>query len=239
MEDVKSIVSLFVAEVDGVYIVLGVFDGHGRFQATLHYKERIHEPFYVRAEEVTESSDFKKHHLPLACIQKIMKADEDVHMISAEAPFVFAKACEDHQSKSDDCFAHVLMTDLLKKLDCIQTNDKKALLDIAVGPPIAMLKEYQNNSEANKTTFPLGWFHTGHIGYLDKDGYLFLIDRIKESIHIGGEKISPSKVDAVLLSLPTVVQAMAFGIVNEQYDEEMNVVVVLQENMMVLLMKII
>ncbi|GLJ15614.1 hypothetical protein SUGI_0256670 [Cryptomeria japonica] len=81
---------------------------------------------------------------------------------------------------------------------------------------LTVIKEYQNNSEANKTTFPLGWFHTGHIGYLDKDSYLFLIGRIEESIHTGGEKISPSKVDAVLLSLLAVVQAMAFGIVNEQ-----------------------
>ncbi|GLJ56396.1 hypothetical protein SUGI_1222550 [Cryptomeria japonica] len=104
---------------------------------------------------------------------------------------------------------------------------------------LTIIKEYQNNSEANKTTFPLGWFTTNNIGYLDKDGYLFLIGRIKESIHIRGEKISPSEVDAVLLSLLAVVQAMAFGILNEQYDEEMNVAMVLQEKMMVLLMKII
>ncbi|GLJ15618.1 hypothetical protein SUGI_0256760 [Cryptomeria japonica] len=234
-----------------------------------------------------------------------MKADEDVCMIFAEAPFVFAKACEDHQSKGDDVFCPCFNIGFVEEvgnfvefggfvaehvgdqkiaifygikesgqriLDCIQTNDKKVLLDIAVGLPTAILKamiligersplegslgpettsgkvcicgltvikEYQNNSEANKTTFPLGWFHTSNIGYLDKDGYLFLIGRIKESIHIGGEKISPSEVDAVLLSLLAVVQAMAFGILDEQYDEEMNVTMVLQENMMVLLMKII
>eukprot|EP00262_Sarcandra_glabra_P012515 TRINITY_DN3251_c0_g1_i1.p1 TRINITY_DN3251_c0_g1~~TRINITY_DN3251_c0_g1_i1.p1 ORF type:complete len:176 (-),score=26.39 TRINITY_DN3251_c0_g1_i1:267-794(-) len=45
-------------------------------------------------QEIEQINDFKNHNLPLARIKKIMKADEDVRMISAEAPFVFAKACE-------------------------------------------------------------------------------------------------------------------------------------------------
>jgi nuclear transcription factor Y, gamma len=44
--------------------------------------------------EIDQTNDFKNHSLPLARIKKIMKADEDVRMISAEAPVVFAKACE-------------------------------------------------------------------------------------------------------------------------------------------------
>ncbi|XVF78017.1 hypothetical protein PTKIN_Ptkin14bG0094300 [Pterospermum kingtungense] len=45
-------------------------------------------------QEIEQTSDFKNHSLPLARIKKIMKADEDVRMISAEAPVIFAKACE-------------------------------------------------------------------------------------------------------------------------------------------------
>ncbi|PON77287.1 Nuclear transcription factor Y subunit C [Parasponia andersonii] len=45
-------------------------------------------------QEIEQVNDFKNHHLPLARIKKIMKADEDVRMISAEAPILFAKACE-------------------------------------------------------------------------------------------------------------------------------------------------
>ncbi|URD82577.1 Nuclear transcription factor Y subunit [Musa troglodytarum] len=44
--------------------------------------------------EIEQATDFKNHSLPLARVKKIMKADEDVHMISADAPVVFAKACE-------------------------------------------------------------------------------------------------------------------------------------------------
>ncbi|KAA8540675.1 hypothetical protein F0562_024406 [Nyssa sinensis] len=45
-------------------------------------------------QEIEQVNDFKNHQLPLARIKKIMKADEDVRMISAEAPILFAKACE-------------------------------------------------------------------------------------------------------------------------------------------------
>ncbi|KAL5543747.1 hypothetical protein UlMin_007531 [Ulmus minor] len=45
-------------------------------------------------QEIERTNDFKNHSLPLARIKKIMKADEDVRMISAEAPVIFAKACE-------------------------------------------------------------------------------------------------------------------------------------------------
>ncbi|GLJ37630.1 hypothetical protein SUGI_0764390 [Cryptomeria japonica] len=94
-----------------------------------------------------------------------------------------------------------------------------------------VIKGYQNNPEANQTALQFGWFHTGHINYLDKERYLFLIGRIKESIHCRGEKISPLEVVVVLFSLLVVAQVVACGIPDEQYDEEENVVVVCQENM--------
>merc|ERR1712159_101328 len=47
-----------------------------------------------KVQEIVTSTDFKTQHLPLARIKKIMKSDEDVRMISAEAPVLFAKACE-------------------------------------------------------------------------------------------------------------------------------------------------
>ncbi|KAF2320400.1 hypothetical protein GH714_027399 [Hevea brasiliensis] len=78
------------------------------------------------------------------------------------------------------------------------------------GPNVT--KGYKNNPEANKVAFQFGWFHTGDVGYLDSDGYLHLVGRIKELINRGGEKISPIEVDAVLLSHPDITQAVAFGV---------------------------
>lgn len=85
---------------------------------------------------------------------------------------------------------------------------------------------YKNNPEANKAAFLFGWFHTGDIGYMDSDGYVHLVGRIKELINRGGEKISPVEVDAVLLSHPEVAQAVTFGVPDEKYGEEVNCAVI-------------
>ncbi|KAG8044177.1 hypothetical protein GUJ93_ZPchr0040g33534 [Zizania palustris] len=57
-------------------------------------QQQLREFWASQMEEIEQATDFKNHSLPLARIKKIMKADEDVRMISAEAPVVFAKACE-------------------------------------------------------------------------------------------------------------------------------------------------
>lgn len=86
------------------------------------------------------------------------------------------------------------------------------------GPNVT--KGYKNNPEANKSAFQFGWFHTGDLGYLDSHGYLHLVGRIKELINRGGEKISPIEVDAVLISHPEIAQAVAFGVPDDKYGEE-------------------
>ncbi|OWM85326.1 hypothetical protein CDL15_Pgr028113 [Punica granatum] len=95
------------------------------------------------------------------------------------------------------------------------------------GPNVT--KGYKNNPEANKQAFQFGWFHTGDLGYLDSDGYLHLVGRIKELINRGGEKISPIEVDAVLISHPDVAQAVAFGVPDDKYGEEINCAVIPRE----------
>ncbi|XP_043723086.1 probable CoA ligase CCL9 [Telopea speciosissima] len=95
------------------------------------------------------------------------------------------------------------------------------------GPNVT--KGYKNNPEANKAAFSFGWFHTGDIGFMDSEGYLHLVGRIKELINRGGEKISPIEVDAVLLSHPEVAQAVAFGVPDDKYGEEINCAIIPRE----------
>ncbi|XP_042503932.1 probable CoA ligase CCL9 [Macadamia integrifolia] len=90
-------------------------------------------------------------------------------------------------------------------------------------------KGYKNNPEANKAAFSFGWFHTGDIGFMDSEGYLHLVGRIKELINRGGEKISPIEVDAVLLWHPEVAQAVAFGVPDDKYGEEINCAIIPRE----------
>ncbi|HJZ79872.1 MAG TPA: acyl--CoA ligase [Pyrinomonadaceae bacterium] len=87
---------------------------------------------------------------------------------------------------------------------------------------------YEGNAEANAESFTNGWFRTGDQGYLDQDGYLTLVGRIKELINRGGEKISPREIDEVLLTHPAVAEAVCFGIPDRVYGEGVAAAVVLK-----------
>jgi acyl-CoA synthetase (AMP-forming)/AMP-acid ligase II len=88
---------------------------------------------------------------------------------------------------------------------------------------------YENNPDANAKSFTDGWFRTGDQGFLDADGYLHLVARIKELINRGGEKISPREIDEVLLAHPAVAEAVCFGVPHGTWGEEVEAAVVLRE----------
>src|SRR6202171_1600070 len=71
---------------------------------------------------------------------------------------------------------------------------------------------YENNPQANASSFTRGWFRTGDLGLLDDNGYLTLLSRIKELINRGGEKIAPREIDEALESHPSVSEAVSFGV---------------------------
>ncbi|CAB4388673.1 unnamed protein product [Rhizophagus irregularis] len=90
---------------------------------------------------------------------------------------------------------------------------------------------YLNNPSANKSSFTKdGWFRTGDQGKLDKDGYLYLTGRIKELINRGGEKISPLEIDSVLLSHPSISEAVSFAVPDEMYGQEVHAAVILKKD---------
>ncbi len=94
------------------------------------------------------------------------------------------------------------------------------------GPNV--IRGYENNPEANATSFTDGWFRTGDQGFLDANGYLTLVGRLKELINRGGEKISPREIDEVLLSHPAIAEAVCFGVPHPTWGEEVEAVVVLR-----------
>ncbi len=96
------------------------------------------------------------------------------------------------------------------------------------GPNV--IEGYENNPEANAASFTDGWFRTGDQGYLDRDGYLTLVGRIKELINRGGEKVSPREVDEVLLAHPAIAEAVCFGVPHPTWGEEVAAAVVLRES---------
>jgi len=85
------------------------------------------------------------------------------------------------------------------------------------GPKV--FKGYWKNAEATAEAMKGGWFHTGDIGTLDEDGYLFIIDRKKDMILSGGENIASLEVERVLYELPEILEAAVVGIPHPKWLE--------------------
>ena len=94
------------------------------------------------------------------------------------------------------------------------------------GPTIT--RGYDNDAAANEAAFRDGWFRTGDLGYLDRDGYLFIVGRIKDVINRGGQKVAPGEVEEALLSHPDVVEAVAFPVSHRRLGEDVAAAVVLR-----------
>ena len=95
------------------------------------------------------------------------------------------------------------------------------------GPSV--IDAYENNPEANSTSFVDGWFRTGDQGIIDPDGYLRLLARLKELINRGGEKIAPMEIGEVLRKHPAVAEAVCFGVPHPTWGEEVAAAVVLRQ----------
>jgi long-chain acyl-CoA synthetase len=94
-----------------------------------------------------------------------------------------------------------------------------------------ILKGYFKNREATEIAFRSGWFHTGDIGYRDKDGYFFIVDRKSDMIIRGGENIYPREIDEVLYQHPAVAAAATIGVSDPLYGEEVAAFVVLKDGL--------
>nr|MDJ0894674.1 condensation domain-containing protein [Alphaproteobacteria bacterium] len=86
---------------------------------------------------------------------------------------------------------------------------------------------YDADPAANEAAFSNGWLRTGDLGYLDEDGYLFLVGRTSEIINRGGQKVAPREVEDVLLTCPDVAQAVVFAVPHERLGEDVAAAAVL------------
>ncbi len=88
---------------------------------------------------------------------------------------------------------------------------------------------YWRDEEATAAAFAGGWFHTGDIGVRDDDGYLFIVDRLKDMIVSGGENIASSEVERVLYEHASVVEAAVVGRPDDRWGETPVAFVVLRD----------
>ena len=87
---------------------------------------------------------------------------------------------------------------------------------------------YWNNSVASIETLRGGWLHTGDLGYMDEDGFVYLVDRKKDMIISGGENVYSREVEEALMSHDSVNDVAVIGIADEKWGEMVTAVVVLK-----------
>jgi len=88
-----------------------------------------------------------------------------------------------------------------------------------------VMKGYWRNPEATAATIRNGWLDTGDMGYLDDNGYLFIMDRSKDMIISGGENIYPREIEEVLIRHPAVREVSVIGVPDSKWGEAIKAIV--------------
>jgi long-chain acyl-CoA synthetase len=93
----------------------------------------------------------------------------------------------------------------------------------------SVIRGYWNRPDATAETFVDGWLLTGDVAYLDAEGYLFIVDRLKDLVIRGGENIGCGTVEAALLEHPDISEASVYGVPDERLGEEVGATVHAEE----------
>ena len=98
----------------------------------------------------------------------------------------------------------------------------------ARGPGV--MKGYWNNPEQTNATLNDGWVRTGDSAYMDKDGFIFVVDRVKDMIISGGENVYSAEVENAIAQHPSVASCAVIGIPDPQWGESVHAVVVVKKD---------
>lgn len=117
------------------------------------------------------------------------------------------------------------------ELRIVSTDGQQVATDelgeIAVRGP-SLMQSYWQRPEETAQAIREGWFHTGDIGRIDAEGYVYIVDRIKDMVNVGGHKVYPSEVEAVFSRHPAVQEVAVYGIGSATMGEQVCASVVLR-----------
>jgi fatty-acyl-CoA synthase len=92
-----------------------------------------------------------------------------------------------------------------------------------------MMRGYWNMPDETAEALRGGWMHTGDVGRVDADGYLYVMDRLKDMIVSGGENVYPRAVEDVLFAHPSIADAAVIGVPDDRWGETVKAIVVLRD----------
>ena len=124
---------------------------------------------------------------------------------------------------------------------CVPNTEAK-IVDLATGAELGIgergeicvrgpqvMRGYLNRPDATGAAIePDGWFHTGDVGYVDEDGYCYVVDRVKELIKYNAYQVAPAELEAVLLAHPAIADAAVIPSPDERTGEVPKAFVVLK-----------
>ncbi len=99
-----------------------------------------------------------------------------------------------------------------------------------VGRGPALMPGYYKRPDLTAQAVINGWLHTGDLGYVDEDGFLYLVDRKKDMIISGGINVFPKDIEEIIVQHPAVREAAVFGIPSEKWGETPLAAVILRES---------
>ncbi|MFT4615160.1 MAG: acyl-CoA synthetase (AMP-forming)/AMP-acid ligase II [Bacteroidia bacterium] len=172
--------------------------------------------------------------MPAATLETFMQQWPTVGLVQAYgqtelAPIVTMLPQEDHQSGSEKLKSAGLPTAVSELrivdeqgADCAQGISG----EVVVRGPHGMIG-YWNKPEETARALQDGWIFTGDAGYLDADGYLFIVDRVKDMVVTGGENVFTTEVENALISHAAVQDVAVIGIPDEEWGEAVHAIVIL------------
>lgn len=94
-----------------------------------------------------------------------------------------------------------------------------------------IMKGYLNQPEETQAAFRGNWFRSGDLGLLDEDGYLFIVDRLKDMIITGGENVYPREIEELLHTRPEVSECAVIGLPDKEWGERVTALITLKPGM--------
>jgi len=229
----------------GTVILRDKFDPH-KFLKTIEEEKVTNSSLVpVMGERLLEVKEITRY--DLSSLQFLLVYGAPLHKKTRESliRFVTPKIVETYGITETGPITNLMPHDQLKKMDSVgqpTTLTKIKIMDdrgeilspgevgeILVKTPY-LFKEYLNNPKKTKQNFRNGWFHTGDLGKLDEDGYLYVIGRRANMTISGGYNIYEEEVEQVIAEHPKVKEVAVIGVPDETWGEAVKAVVVLKPN---------
>lgn len=148
------------------------------------------------------------------------------------APLATVLRPEDHETRPASAGRPILTVET-RIVDAEMNDLPPGLQGEIVHRSPQLLTGYWKNPEMTQEAFTGGWFHSGDVGYMDEDGYLFIVDRIKDVINTGGVMVASREVEEAIFTHHCVSEVAVIGMPDAKWVEAITAVVVLKDNLLV------